>query len=36
MILFDFIDEKGHPGVAEGGCVQVRGERILGLGNFVK
>jgi hypothetical protein len=34
--VLDFIDEKEHHGVAEGGCVQGRGERILGLGNIVK
>ena len=36
MDVLDFYSEKGHNGVAEGGCVQVRGERVLGLGDIVK
>ncbi len=32
----DFCSEEEHNGVAEGGCVQVRGERVLGLGDTVE
>ncbi len=35
MDSLDFCNE-GHNGVSEGGCVQVRGERVLGLGDIVE
>lgn len=36
MDFLIFCSEQGHNGVAEGGCIQVMGERVLGLGDGVK
>ena len=34
--VLDFFIAKGHDGVAEGGCIQVRGKIVLGLGDIVE
>lgn len=34
--VLNFFSKEGHNGVAEEGCIQLRGEKVLGLGDIVK